>query len=83
MRNAHAPFRRYVMGPRDGDRRYLKLLGGGGFVDRLTDGSATWRRDRPTRATCWMSWYTSTPGWARIVRLGSSIRPAVVATEFV
>ncbi|MEU8074610.1 DUF6000 family protein [Catellatospora citrea] len=37
MRNAHAPFRRYVMGPRDGDRRYLKLLGGGGFVDHLTD----------------------------------------------
>ncbi|WP_144123498.1 DUF6000 family protein [Catellatospora sichuanensis] len=32
---AHAPFRRYVMGPRDADRRYLKLRGGGSFVDNL------------------------------------------------
>lgn len=28
------------MGPRDTDRRYLKLLGGGGFVDNLPDERA-------------------------------------------
>ncbi|GAA2375351.1 hypothetical protein Cme02nite_04880 [Catellatospora methionotrophica] len=37
---AHAPFRPYVMGPGQTDRRYLKLLGGGSFVDNLPDGQA-------------------------------------------
>lgn len=36
-REAHAPHRRYVTGPREADRRYLKLLGGGSFVDNLPD----------------------------------------------